>query len=145
MLVLKAVTAWFLILVLAMLNGIFREALLLPQMGKPAAFLLSGCLLSFFIIAVAVALARRLELTSTSRCMSVGCLWLFLTIVFEFGLGGMVQGKSWAEMLEAYTFKDGNIWPLVLVVTLFAPLLAARLRPRRQQGDEGEATAVAPG
>jgi len=31
-------------------------------------------------------------------------------------------------LLEAYTFKDGNIWPIVLLVTLVAPLLAVRLR-----------------
>jgi hypothetical protein len=31
-------------------------------------------------------------------------------------------------MLEAYTFKDGNMWPLVLVITFLAPLVAHRLR-----------------
>lgn len=36
----------------------------------------------------------------------------------------MVQGQSWTEMLQAYTFKDGNIWPLVLVATFVAPLVA---------------------
>ena len=44
--------------------------------------------------------------------MRVGFLWVVLTLVFEFGLG-IVQGRSWAEMLMPYTFKDGNIWPLV--------------------------------
>jgi hypothetical protein len=41
-----------------------------------------------------------------------------------------VQHKSWAELLQAYTFRDGNIWPLVLLVTVLAPVLAWRLRPR---------------
>jgi hypothetical protein len=36
------------------------------------------------------------------------------------------QGHSWSELLEAYNFKDGNLWPLVLVVLFFAPLLASR-------------------
>jgi hypothetical protein len=57
-----------------------------------------------------------------------GLIWLCLTLSFEFGFGLFVQERSWAEMLEAYTFKDGNIWPLVLVVTFLAPLLAARIR-----------------
>lgn len=129
---LKPVAAWLLILVLAMLNGIFRETMLLPNLSKPVAFFLSGLLLSFFIIIVAVALARWLELGTPARCIYVGLLWLSLTLIFEFGFGGMMQGKSWAEMLEAYTFKDGNIWPVVLMVTLFAPLVAARIRLRRQ-------------
>jgi hypothetical protein len=33
---------------------------------------------------------------------------------------------GWAELFEAYTFEDGNIWPVVLLVTLFAPLIAVR-------------------
>lgn len=125
---LRPVAAWLLILVLAIVNGILREAVLLPGLSIPVAFVLSGLLLSSFILVVAVALARWLKLISLSRCLAVGALWLGLTIIFEFGFGGMVQGRSWTEMLEAYTFKDGNIWPLVLVVTFVAPLIATRVR-----------------
>jgi hypothetical protein len=128
MLVLRAVAAWLLILVLAMLNGALREAVLLPNLSRPVAFALSGLLLSSAILIVALALARWLKLSTPSRCASIGLLWLCLTLAFEFGFGAAVQGRSWAEMLEAYTFKDGNIWPLVLVVTFFAPLIAARIR-----------------
>jgi hypothetical protein len=127
--VIRPFAAWLLILALAMLNGVFREAVLLPALGKPIALILSGLLLSLAILAVAVALARWLALDEPRRCFSVGLLWLCLTLVFEFGFGGMVQGRSWAEMLEAYTFKDGNLWPLVILATMFAPLVAARVRP----------------
>lgn len=126
MLLLRSVAAWFLILVFAVLNGGFREAVLLPNLARPVAFGLSGLLLSLCIVTVAVVLARWLRLKGTARCLSVGLLWLCLTIGFEFGFGRLVQGLSWAEMQEAYRFKDGNIWPLVLVVTFLAPLLAAR-------------------
>ena len=132
MFVLKSFVAWFLILVLAVLNGIFREAVLMPNLSKPAAFFLSGLMLSLFIIIVTVALARWLELSTPKRCIFVGCLWLSLTLIFEFGFGSLVQGNSWQEMLEAYTFKDGNIWPIVLVVTLFAPFAAARILLQRK-------------
>jgi hypothetical protein len=128
MLLLRSIAAWLLILVLAILNGALREAVLLRVLSKPAAFVLSGLLLSSFILIVAVALAPWLKLSGPSRCLAVGALWLCLTIAFEFGFGGIVQGQSWGEMLEAYTFKDGNIWPVVPVVTFFAPLIAARVR-----------------
>ncbi|MDT8443406.1 MAG: hypothetical protein RQ722_03855 [Desulfuromonadales bacterium] len=62
------------------------------------------------------------------KSLLAGTIWLCLTLSFEFGFGFFIQERSWAAMLEAYTFKDGNIWPLVLVVTFFAPLLAARIR-----------------
>jgi hypothetical protein len=130
MLLLRTVAAWLLILVFAVINGGFREAVLLPNLGQPAAFVLSAILLSLCIVIVAIVLAGWLRLNGFSRCLFVGLLWLCLTLVFEFGFGRIVQGLSWAEMLEAYTFKDGNLWPLVLVVTFFAPLLAARIRGR---------------
>lgn len=133
MVVLASLSAWILILVLAILNGIFREAVLLPNLGRPASFLISGILLSCLIVIVAVLLARRLHLISTLRCLFTGLLWLSLTLIFEFGFGGLMQGKTWAEMMEAYTFRDGNLWPMVLLTTLFAPLLAARMHRKRSQ------------
>ena len=128
MILFRSVAAWLLILVLAMLNGGFREAVLLPSLGKPAALVLSGALLSACVVIVAMVLANWLKLDGSARSLAVGSLWLLLTLVFEFGFGRLAQGRSWPEMLEAYSFKDGNIWPLVLALTFLAPLVAPRLR-----------------
>ncbi|HWI35333.1 MAG TPA: hypothetical protein VNU64_02675 [Burkholderiales bacterium] len=91
---LRPVPAWVAILVLAVLNGVVREALLLPRFGRGAAYLSSG---------------------------------LVMTVIFEFGFG-LLQHKPWPQILAPYAFADGNIWPLVLVVVLFAPWLAWRFR-----------------
>lgn len=123
----RAVVAWLLILALAILNGALREAVLLPWLTKPAAYALSGLLLASLILIVAVALMSWLGLSSVSRCLAVGALWLGLTLIFEFGFG-LVTGQTWAQMFEAYTFADGNIWPLVLVVTFGAPFIAGLIR-----------------
>ena len=127
MLLLRSVVVWLLILVLAVLNGGFREAVLLPNIGRQGAFVLSGILLSLCIVIVAVIFAGWLRLKGLSRCLFVGLFWFCLTLSFEFGFGLFVQKHSWTGILETYTFKDGNIWPLVLVVTFVAPLLAARI------------------
>ena len=126
----KPVAAWFLILVLAVLNGGLRESVLVRTFGSPVAYILSGVLLSVCILIVAIVLARWMSLGGARHGLAVGLLWLLLTVAFEFGFGGLVQGRSWPEMLDAYTFRDGNIWPLVLVVTLLAPWLAALVRGR---------------
>jgi hypothetical protein len=114
------------------LNGAFREAVLLPKLGTPIALLLSGGLLSVCIVVVPLVFVRWLGRLSTSQALSVGLCWLCLTLGFEFGFGRLVQNQTWPELLEAYTFKDGNILSLVLVVTFFAPLLAVRARGRTQ-------------
>jgi hypothetical protein len=124
----RSLVAWLLILVFAVFNGGLREAVLIPALSTPAALMLSGALLSACIVMVAVLLAGWLKLGGVQRSLSVGLVWLCVTLAFEFGFGRLVQGLTWSETLAAYTFEDGNIWPVVLVVTFFAPLLAGWLR-----------------
>jgi hypothetical protein len=120
----KATAVWALILVLAILNGALREAVLLPALGKPWGLTLSGLLLAACIVAVALAFVPRIVRQGGVEPWRIGLRWLVLTLVFEFGFGRLVQGRSWDELLQAYTFADGNLWPLVLVVTAVAPSLA---------------------
>lgn len=130
MLTLKATAVWLLILACAVLNGGLREALLVPALGKPMALVLSGALLAIVILAVSLLLVPRMGKLAAPQCLYVGLLWLCLTLAFEFGFGRLVQHQSWQRLLEAYTFKDGNVWPVVLVVVFLAPLLAVRARGR---------------
>lgn len=131
MFVAKTIGLWLLILVFAILNGTFREVVLLPMMGKPFALMLSGILLSVFIMMVAWIFVPRIVAAQRIKPMYIGLLWLTLTLMFEFVFGRWVQGRSWSELLQSYTFKDGNLWPLVLLVTLAAPVTAVRYAPKR--------------
>lgn len=132
MLALRAAAIWLLILVLAVLNGGFRDAVLLPALGKPLALVLSGLLLCACILVVALVFVPRLGRLRAVQSLNLGLLWLALTLAFEFGFGRLVQGRPWRELLEAYTFKDGNLWPLVLAVAFFAPLIAVRVSAGRR-------------
>ena len=128
MLILKAIGIWGVILVCAVLNGAVREAVLIPKLGNPVALVLSGLLLSACILVVSFALVPKLGRLQIGQCLYVGLFWLCLTLAFEFSFGLLVQHRSWSELLEAYTFKNGNLWPMVLVVTFIAPLAAVLLR-----------------
>lgn len=130
MLYLRAAGVWLSILLIAVLNGGFREAVLVPRFGNPAAQLVSGMLLIICIVVVSLLLVPRLHAQSRRQLAGIGVFWLTLTLVFEFALG-LIQGKAWSELLAAYTFQDGNIWPIVLLVTLVAPLLVGHRRPTR--------------
>ncbi|MBS3805529.1 MAG: hypothetical protein KGY54_13345 [Oleiphilaceae bacterium] len=127
MVALKALLIWVGILVLAVVNGAMRESVLVPELGAPAALVLSGLLLSALIIGVAYLSLPWLQISDPVQLWSVGLAWLALTVAFEFSFG-LWQGKSWAVLLEAYTFRGGNIWPVVLAVTALAPYIAAKLR-----------------
>jgi len=125
---LKALALWCCILVLAILNGGFRESMLIPALGRFAGLVASGILLSACIFLVAFFAAPWFAPSATRRYLLIGMVWLLLTLAFEFGFGRFVQHKTWAELFQAYTFTGGNLWPFVLLVTCLSPWLAARLR-----------------
>lgn len=123
----KALIIWLGILPLAIANGLFREAMLLPTFGTPSAFVLSGLLLSALIIGVAWVSLPWFRLRRSGQFWLAGFGWLALTLAFEFSFG-LAQGESWSMMFEPYTFKDGNLWPVVLAVIACAPFIAAKMR-----------------
>jgi hypothetical protein len=125
---LKALLLWLAILLLAILNGALRQAVLIPAFGPFAGLIASGLLLSALIFAVAFAAVPWYGPLPSPRWWLVGALWLLLTVAFEFGFGRLVEQRPWPELLEAYTFRGGNIWPLVLLAAFVSPRLAAALR-----------------
>ena len=126
----KAFAVWCAILVLAIANGALREGVLIPRLGLHAGMILSGVLLAALIVLVSTLCLPWFDLHSTRALLLLGLGWLGLTLAFEWSFG-LLRGKSTSELLAAYAFKDGNLWTLVLLVTLLAPLLAAWLRGTR--------------
>lgn len=124
---LKSFAIWMAILALAFANGIFREAVLIPLLGSKPGLILSGALLSALILITAYMAAPWLALRQARHLWLVGLGWLTLTVLFEF-LFGLLRGQALAQILQAYTFAGGNLWPLVLGITALAPRLAARVR-----------------
>ena len=129
-LLLKAVIAWLLILSLAIANGALRETVLIPSFGKAAGLVLSGVLLCLVILLVAYGFVRFLRVVSVSQGLIIGFFWVLLTLAFEFGFGRYVQHKPWSELWDAYTFSEGNIWPVVLLAILVTPSLTVWLQGR---------------
>lgn len=134
---LKSLSSWLGILALAVANGALREIVLIPVFGKTTGLVLSGALLSLLVALVSFALVRLTRGITIVQAFCVGALWLCLTLVFEFSFGRYVQHKPWSELLDAYTFKDGNIWPVVLLVVLLAPSAVVFLRARLQHANGG--------
>lgn len=124
----KALAIWLCILMMAIANGMLREAVLIPVLGKVPGLILSGVLLSVLILVVSYWALPWFGVWPPARYIAIGFGWLLLTLIFEFSFGHFIQGKPWPQLLEAYTFKDGNIWPIVLLVTVMAPYIAAKMR-----------------
>lgn len=119
---------WLLLLGLAVLNGGARNAGISPWAGEFAGRVISTLTLCALIAVATRATIAWIRPPTTRAALGVGCLWLGLTEAFEFGAGHYLFGKPWEQFLADYDLSQGRIWIAVLVVTLLAPLWAARVR-----------------
>jgi hypothetical protein len=123
----KAIIVWLVILGLAFANAALREAVLVPWIGKVRGLTLSGVILSALVLAVAYMTLPWIGASRVIELLAVGMGWLVFTLSFDL-LMGAIQGEPVRQQFDAYLFKRGNLWPVVLLVTASAPWLAAKLR-----------------
>lgn len=123
---LRALAVWLLLLVLAVLNGGFRELVLAPRIGPTPAHVVSTLLLAGVILLVAGLLGPWIGLADGASALRVGLCWALLTLAFEFVGGHYLLGRTWGVLLADYDLRHGRIWPLIPVVILFAPRLTHR-------------------
>ncbi|MEC8326162.1 MAG: hypothetical protein VX100_08700 [Pseudomonadota bacterium] len=126
MLLLKITGIWLLMVVAAIVNGTLRELFLnkylLPEIALP----LSGLILSVLIIVISLKLLVFIKGESSTTYLCVGIFWVTLTLLLEYGLG-FSQGLTLSEINEVFSVHQGNLFSLVLLVTLFSPIVVARL------------------
>ena len=74
---------------------------------------------------------RWIGAKQTRELLTVGFVWLLLTVAFEFLFGRLVMGLSWDRLGSDYNLLEGGLMPLGLLVLFFSPLLAANLHEKR--------------
>ena len=124
----RASLVWLAILVFAILNGAFRQALLIPKLGEEPGHIISTLLLSAIVFLVTSFTLVWIHPLSIGDAWFVGITWTGLTLAFEFLAGHYLFGNSWKQLLADYNVARGRIWVLVPIVTLVSPVLVYRLR-----------------
>lgn len=123
---LKSLLIWLLIVPLDILNGIFRELILIPSFGNYS-LLISGIILIFLISILSILLIPKIGKGYTKDYIIIGFLWIFLTISFEF-IFGITLGTPIPELIKAYDIRTGNIWSRVVIMVGFSPWLTAKIK-----------------
>ncbi len=125
---LKSFIVWICFIPVAIFNGGLREYVLVRLVGEKAALPVSGILLSAFIFLTTwFVLPRLTKDYGMKDCLTIGICWALLTVVFE-SAAGIAEGSNVTEILAAYNPLTGNLWVLVLVTTLFSPVLLKVIR-----------------
>jgi hypothetical protein len=115
--------AWIVMAVVAILNGGFREVVLIPRMGDYAAHVLSTGLLVVAILGISSTYFQWVAIEYLYvELVFIGVLWTVLTVGFEF-LVGYVEATPVSVTLGQYDVLAGQVWIAVPLTLLFAPLL----------------------
>jgi hypothetical protein len=128
MIFLRSIAIWFIFVTIESLNGTIRILWLVPSLGELRAHQLSFITGSLLILTIATIFIRWLNATSLAQLMSVGVLWMLLTVTFEVALGRWAFGYSWAQIAADYNLCQGRLMSLGLVLLLLAPLIATQIR-----------------
>jgi len=114
---------WFGMPILAILNAAIREKAYKKSVGELAAHQISTVTLIIFIGIYTWLISLGWKLESTGQAFIVGIIWLVLTVSFEFIFGRLVMKHPWERLFHDYNIFKGRIWILILIWTLFVPLV----------------------
>jgi hypothetical protein len=131
MIFIKSLVVWFMFILAESLNGTVRILWLVPSLGVMQAERLSFAIGALLVLAIATLFSPWLRATETAQLLSIGGLWLVLTVGFELVLGHFILGNSWEQIAAHYNLFTGGLMPLGLVWLILAPLIATKLRRMR--------------
>jgi hypothetical protein len=126
--IMRAVLIWCALLLIASINGIVRQAVLIPRIGEVAGRAVSTIALSAFIVILTWISITWIAPRSAQQAWAVGGIWVVLTLAFEFLGGHYLFHDPWSRLLDDYNVIRGRIWILVLITTLVSPWLCGGLR-----------------
>ncbi len=89
---LKASMIWIIIALLAILNGIFRESVLVSIFGPSMAIPVSGIMLSMIIFIITYISLPLFGKHHALTYFVIGLQWVLMTLLFEFHLWPLCDG-----------------------------------------------------
>lgn len=125
---LKTSIIWVIIALLAILNGIFRESVLVSNLGQSMAIPVSGITLSMIVFIITYVSLPLLGKHHALTYFFIGLQWVLMTLLFELFFGHYIMGKSWSDILQVFNIMKGNLFIIVLIVSLFSPLFVAEIK-----------------
>ncbi len=114
-------------LLIAISNGILREAIIKKWVDSQTAHQLSTITLLLLFAGYIAWVVRRFPPQDSAQAIWVGLIWLLLTLTFEFGFG-RYRGNSWDVLLADYNILKGRLWVLIPLWVAVAPYLFYRLQ-----------------
>ena len=107
-------------------HGILRGILLVPLTGQIRANQIGVAIGSLLIFLLTVFTIKWITTARTRELLTVGLIWVILTLAFEIGIG--YGSGGWERVSIDYDPRQGGLMPIGLLIMLFSPLIARRIR-----------------
>lgn len=120
---------WVMIIPFAILNGGFREYVLVDHLGM-LALPLSGIILSVCIFAIAYLFVPKIKNCEKRDYILFGVMWFVLTNLFDLS-AYIKSGEGFAGLLQSYNVFTGNTWILVVLSALISPMLVMKIKEKK--------------
>jgi hypothetical protein len=120
--ILRYTLAWIPMVLIAIINGALRELTYGKALPDLRAHQIS-CGIGVLLFGVYTwCLSLKWPLESMAQAISVGLIWLCLTVAFEFLFGHYVGHHPWSRLLADYNLLAGRLWSLVVLSVATLPL-----------------------
>ena len=119
--------SWIGLVSIAIINGIIRDTKYRKLMNELQAHQISTLIFILLSGVYIWTLSLRLRMESSSQAITIGLIWIVMTIAFEFLFGHYVAKRSWSRLLQEYNIFKGRVWILVLLWAGIAPYLFYKL------------------
>ena len=125
---LRYTIAWIPMVFIAVINGTVRQfgyGRLLNELRAHQLSCLTGIVL-FFLYTWGLSLFWPVE--SSNQALSIGLIWLALTVAFEFLFMHYGAKVPWDKLFYDYNVLAGRLWVLVLLSVFLLPFVVFRMR-----------------
>ncbi len=125
--IVKYMIAWVGSVVIAIINGAIRERGYKEFVGELRAHRIST-FTGIILFGLCVWILNLIwKIQSVGQAMTIGLIWLALTVAFEFLFGHYVMKNPWSKLLQDYNILKGRFWVLVLIWITIAPYIFYKL------------------
>ena len=127
--ILHYTVSWIGMVIIAIMNGVIRDTLYGKRLGELTAHQISTFTLIVLSGLYLWLLGLAWKIPSSNQAITIGFIWLTLTVAFEFLFGHYVMKHPWTRLFQDYNIFKGRIWVLVLIWITIAPYVFYRFKP----------------
>ena len=107
---------------IAIINGAVRDFFYGKRLSELRAHQVSTAT-ALLLFGAYIFMLTRLWKIDSRQSITVGLIWLVLTLAFEFLFGHYVAKHSWEKLFHDYNLFAGRVWVLIPIWITVAPYL----------------------